>query len=372
MIAGAFLLIFLVLYVVAIRVITRAWLNIPVMPQTDNQRPVSVLVVYRNEESSLPDLLQSLQKQKVSPNNFEFIFVNDHSSDNSVKCIEDWIPQCSFEAKNIHLIDEEYGKKTGIEKGVEAARYDLILMCDADCIMGPLWVESMTNHGSSDFVSGPVAFKSKRSVWNAFLQLDFMSLIVLGAALIQRKTPVLANGANMMFSKSIFIEIEGYTSNKKLASGDDIFLLDEIAQRSNRISFVKNQEAIVRTNAPENLKEFVHQRIRWAKKTKHSTRTIQNGIIQVLTVFYLAYIIAIPLAYMLKSTFSWFVILFVVIAKTCTDAWFFSKVVPFFNRKPLLQYLVFIQLLHPIYIATIAVFGVFRSYTWKERVIKNG
>lgn len=372
MIVGLPLFILFCVYTWAIFSITRSWKRLPQNEGVEAQRKVSVLIVYRNEEDNLPALLHSLQNQQFTKNNMELLFVNDHSTDNSVECINEWSVNSPFEVKNVNLGNGEYGKKTGIEKGVEIAQFDWILMCDADCTMEPLWVESMLHNGTGDFASGPVVFKSKTGMWNAFLQLDFMSLIVLGAALIQRKTPVIANGANMMFRKKMFIEIGGYAQNKKLASGDDVFLLSEMSKRTDRISFVKNQAAIVQTNPPKNISAFINQRIRWAKKSRYSTATKGNRIIQILTAFYMAYAVSIPLGFIIKSNVFWSMLLLVVLLKTVVDLLFFKDFVTFFDKKKLLPFVVLIQLFHPFYIVTIALLGVFQSYTWKERKIAHG
>ena len=64
----------------------------------------------------------------------------------------------------------------------------------------------------------------------------------------------MANGANLFFTKDVFIEIGGYQKNAQYASGDDMFLIQEIASRyPDKISFFKVKKGCSRNTARNNI-----------------------------------------------------------------------------------------------------------------------
>ena len=215
-------------------------------------------------------------------------------------------------------------------------------------------------------------FKQRRGLWHSFLQLDFISLIVLGGALIKKNKPVLANGANMLFSKAAFEAVGGYAENHSIASGDDVFLLERFVQEGYDVSFAWRKEAVVRTTPPESLSSFINQRIRWAKKTKFAKGARSNFYIVGLTSFYAIYILSLVSAFITNDLVLWQMFILVFLGKTAIDCLFFSSILPFFEQQKLLKYVVLIQFIHPIYISTIAVLSLFNSYTWKHRKYSHG
>ncbi len=372
MIFSVILFISFVVYACIILLVMRYWKRSKSESIAYQPKPVSLLVVYRNEERELPDLLMAIQNQKLDGSEVELVLVNDHSSDGSESLIDEWALVSGMRVKHLSLSDEKQGKKCGIEEGVEAASFDTILMCDADCVMEPHWVSSMSRTSQAQFAAGPVMFKLRQGLWQSFLQLDFISLIVLCGALIKGHKPVLANGANMMFSKASFKAVGGYAGNRSIASGDDVFLLERFVQNGYDISFVTQQEAMVYTAPPKTVSSFLNQRIRWAKKTKYAKGARNNFYIVGLTAFYAIYVLSILIAVLSNDVDLWQSLAIVVIAKTTIDCLFFGSILTFFRQQRLLKYVVLIQFIHPIYISTIAVLSLFNSYTWKERNYSHG
>ena len=109
------------------------------------------------------------------------------------------------------------------------------------------------------------------SFFSALQSHEFLSLIGTGAATLWYGLPSMCNGANLAFRKAIFFEVGGYANNLHIPSGDDEFLMRKIFQLfPEGIQFVSDSDAVVSTPASLALKEFVHQRVRWAGKWKHN------------------------------------------------------------------------------------------------------
>jgi poly-beta-1,6-N-acetyl-D-glucosamine synthase len=373
MIFALIIIAFSSLYVWAMTALIRNWGSIEIAGTSEKYQKVSVVVVYRNEKDHLEALFKSLVDQQYLKTHFEIILINDHSTDNSLALLQDLITKTDVDVRLLSLPENQIGKKNGIEYGVQQAQYDLILMTDADCIVKTEWINSMQKHSNSDFVSGPVSYISQNGLWSNLVALDFLSLIALGGALIQRKTPVLANGANMMFQKQKFVDLGGYSGNKNIASGDDVFLLEKFAtHQAEKIVFNKDQNALVETQMPSSLASFIHQRIRWSKKTRYSKKAISNPIVLSLTGFYFVLMSSLLLAMIQQELLLSVVVGSMILLKVIMDIIFFKKVLVFNNKMYLLPYVLIIEIIHPFYITIIAVLSMFKPFVWKGRRISNG
>ena len=101
-------------------------------------KTLSIIIPVFNEENTLVELLNSLEKV-VLINNIkkEYIIVNDCSTDNSIKTIENYIK--TNNSKNIevfsHLINK--GKGAAIHTGIKESTGDYIIIQDADLEYNP-------------------------------------------------------------------------------------------------------------------------------------------------------------------------------------------------------------------------------------------
>ncbi len=114
--------------------------------ETKHQPPlVSILLPFRNCESTLNECLASIQGQSL--NNFELIAVNDHSSDQSVATIQ----QFARNDPRIHILDNPgSGLVAALNHGLQQSSSSLIARMDGDDIMLPqrlqLQYEFMLQH----------------------------------------------------------------------------------------------------------------------------------------------------------------------------------------------------------------------------------
>ena len=89
---------------------------------------VSILIPFRNEANSLPNLIESLNRLNTFNIDVEVIFIDDHSTDDGQSYIND----CRLSKKLIPLIHGT-GKKEAIQLGWKHVSGEYIFQTDADC-----------------------------------------------------------------------------------------------------------------------------------------------------------------------------------------------------------------------------------------------
>ncbi len=350
----------------------KSWSIITECETEREPNPISIVIAYRNEQSNLKRLIESLGKLNYPLELFEVILVNDHSIDESEVLINELRKSMSI-AITCHSLDRDVtGKKNAIELGVSKSTFPTIATTDADCVVNENWLKSVNRCSGADFISSPVVFRRSSFWFSSFVELDFMSLIGLGGVLIQKNRPLLANGANMAFRKQAFEDVGGYKDNKEYSSGDDVFLLTAMSKMNKTIIFNKSRDAIVETEMPTTLSELFNQRIRWAKKTKHlPTKTISPTVF-FLVAGYLGFALSPILLFYSTSVLVFGLVFFSWGVKLLADYRYFNLLTTFYKRHDLMKHLWWVEILHPFYIVIAGILSLFAPYKWKLRSHRNG
>lgn len=122
---------------------------------------LSLVIPLFNEDESLPELYQWICKVgEAEKLHFEIIFVNDGSTDNSLKVLRD----LSAKDSRVKVISfrRNHGKSAGLNVGFAAASGDVVITMDADLQDSPDEIPglmAMINQEGYDLVSG---WKKKR------------------------------------------------------------------------------------------------------------------------------------------------------------------------------------------------------------------
>src|SRR5690554_2998749 len=192
----------------------------------------SVVVPFRDEAKNLPLLLQTIEKLNYPSEMFEIIFVDDDSTDNSKKYIEEVIKTTAFSIRIIqNKRTSNSPKKDAISEAIKNSNFEWIVTTDADCNLPKNRLktfDTFIQKSNSVMVCGPVLYKSNGSFLEDFQQLDGLSLLAVTIGSFGLKNPLLCNGANLAYKKDAFFKVNGFSGNENIASGDDIFLLEKM------------------------------------------------------------------------------------------------------------------------------------------------
>ncbi len=338
---------------------------------------LSIVIAARNEENTIKNILTDLINQSYPANKYEVIIVDDFSDDNTYTIINNFINDNG--RNTFHLLKKEdknttpFGKKNAIIRGVAQAKGDLIIQTDADCSVGKEWLQTIANNYEEykpKMMFGLVAYKDDKTIFEKLQHLEFLSLIASGAAAAYNK-PIMCNGANLIYERKAYQEIQTLATKDIYASGDDVFLLLNFKKAfgNNSIKVIIDKEAIVYTKAKETLKEFCNQRIRWASKSKgyKDWDIIKTALI--VFVFNISLLLSFIFSFYFNTILLLFSIFFIL--KIIIDIPILYNICMHTNRRDLLKYYLPLQIIYPIYLCFAAIAGFISKYNWKGRSITN-
>ena len=244
---------------------------------TNHQSPmetpgVSVILCAHNEADNLSHYLQALLTQDYPE--FEVIVVDDGSEDDTRAVIENYM----VHDPRLHMTFVPYGarvrssKKLAITLAAKAAKYDYLLLTDADCVPeSNRWIYQMmsafqspiTNHQSPiEVVLGFGAYFREKGHINRLVRYDtlFNGLHYLGAALCGH--PYMGVGRNLAYRKSLFFRSGGFSHLMDTMAGDDDLFVNHVATRANT-AVVVGSDSMTWSPAKKTFKEW------WQQKRRH-------------------------------------------------------------------------------------------------------
>ncbi len=373
------LAIFGIIYSIFILSYTYGWYRL--MDYSPVQSPAittkaSVIIPARNEAANILKLLSDLKEQSIKANSFEVIIVDDHSTDNTASLVKEFIsnnPDLIFHFFSLAEEKENTAfKKKAIRKAIERSSGDLIVTTDADCRVGSRWLETIVAFYEKEkprMIVGPVVFHNETSYFEKMQTQEFLSLIAITGGAIRINKPIMCNGANLAYEKEAFFEAGGFGSDR-FSSGDDVFLLLNIRKLfgNKSIRFLKNYDSIVFTEAKKSVKDFFHQRTRWASKNKGYDLNILfvSFSVYMFNLLIVGGLIASPFVPQLFD-----VILSLILIKILVDVPILIGIGNFVKRSGIFLYAVPLIFLYPVYIVLTGALGILGSYSWKGRQVKN-
>lgn len=242
----------------------------------------TIVIPFRNEESNIAKCLESLTRQEHE--DFKVICIDDHSDDNSRALVDEFVnADDRFSCLSLKL---DKGKKAALELGIKHCQTEWIITRDADTTSGPLNLAAINQTIDQDPTKQmwvlPVTSLEKSGFLKQFYAMEFHALVATGLATAKAGIPIMANGANLAFTQSLFNSLEGYRGNRNVSSGDDILLLQKAIKKGKQLVGVGDHpETAVDTVLPDNLRQWLAQRVRWGSKFKwHSS--LANTLIAIL------------------------------------------------------------------------------------------
>lgn len=329
---------------------------------------VAIILPVRNEASNIHIVLESLSLQRFNKQYWKVVVVDDHSEDNTIELAESFVidHQLKDQFSIIRLGVNQYGKKQAVEEALKHIEADSVaITIDADCVFDELWLETMMSiwaTKNADVVIGQVYPRGKVSsfIYN-FEVIESLGINGINMLMTSNQKPVVASGANLLFSKHIHPGHFHY----RHSSGDDMELLIHAKDHGATFANAFKKSSVAFTNCADSLKSLINQRLRWASKrfvyndidVKWIGAIVLLGNLTLYFGLFLAFINSVFIVLPAIKLFADFLLCRLMSKKQGVK---FSRV-----------YFLLIELIYPIYIIFIPCISGLININWKERTVNR-
>lgn len=197
---------------------------------------VSVVICAHNEYYNLKANLPLILEQDYPE--FEVLVVNHASDDETAYLLSD------LQREYPHLKSLEIqkdlnfftGKKFPLAIGIKSAKFENILLTDADCKPSSArWIGQMQSAYTNGIkiVLGYSPYSRTKGLLNKMIRFDTAHIAVqyLGYALAG--LPYMGIGRNLSYLKSVFYDNQGFIKHYRIRSGDDDLFINRVANKAN-------------------------------------------------------------------------------------------------------------------------------------------
>jgi glycosyltransferase involved in cell wall biosynthesis len=334
-------------------------------PATSQQtHPVSIIVCARDESRNLLKNLPGILAQHY-PYTHELVIVNDNSYDDSAYVLEQF--QKEFKHINVvsltDLVKSVPGKKFPLSIGIKSAKYELLLLTDADCVPGsPQWIEKMQapfSDSDTEVVLGYGAYKKRKGLLNKIIRFETFHTALQYLSYALAGIPYMGVGRNLSYRRDLFFRNKGFSAHNKIPGGDDDLFINQVATKRNT-KVVIDPDAFTYSTPKTNWGAWYRQ------KTRHfgTARYYKTGHRFLLGLYAFLQLIIYPLFTVALFVFDWRLVsgVFGLRLLSLMIVWFgaMNKL----REKDLKPWFLFFDIWMSVY------FIIFAPATWKK--IKPG
>ncbi|KAA5546714.1 glycosyltransferase [Adhaeribacter rhizoryzae] len=236
----------------------------PVANSGQSPKPVSVIIAAHNELNNLQRLLPAVLSQQYP--DFEVIVVDDRSSDNTAE----YLQQLQSKYKNFRYIKientgrPENQKKYALTQGVDFARFEYLLLTDADCMpLSNNWIgEIMAGFtNGAAMVLGYSPYSKKPGFLNHLIRFETLLSAIQYLSFSVKGRAYMGVGRNLSYTKKCFYESNGFTAHINILGGDDDLFVQTAAPR-HKVNIAISRECQTESIPKQTYSEWVIQKRR--------------------------------------------------------------------------------------------------------------
>ncbi len=328
--------------------------------------PVSIVICAKNEAENLLKNLKVILIQHYPK--YEVILVNDQSTDNTLDVIAEYCQRND----NIRVFNIKpdvnkpfQGKKFALQIGVQQAKYDTIVVTDADCKpMTIQWLENLVSGylNETKIVLGYAPFFKENTFLNKFIRFENVMTAMQYLSFAKLGMPYMGVGRNLSFKKNMF-DAKVYEKNKDIPSGDDDLFVNAVANSSNtEVSLSK--DSFMYSEAKKTWKEWMQQKLRHTRSGRfykfHHRIALALYPLSNLIFYVTAVILVTQIHLLLPVLLIFFGILF-------TKKWFINRVNGKLQQSDLNSLTLLFDITYTLYLYLIFLLSLFATKDkWKE------
>ncbi len=235
--------------------------------QSASTPSVTVVVPARNEETNLPRLFESLERQSCT--DFTMVFVDDRSTDRTPGLLADFAarhPGRLRLVRNELPPDGKNPKQRALAAGCAGVETEVILFTDADCVVPERWVEETARcyrDPGVGLVIGAITTRQDRGAVSRFHAFDHLFKYGYTAGTVGIGMPTGGFGNNLSVRAAALREVGGFES-LGFSTTEDAALIAAIRMRTRwRVCALFDRSTLVVTEPLASLAEVAAQEVRW-------------------------------------------------------------------------------------------------------------
>ncbi|WP_168026821.1 glycosyltransferase [Ignavibacterium album] len=325
---------------------------------TTSFQNISIIIPFKNEQENIPDLLNALKRLDYPSDKYEVIFVDDNSSDDSTKFLNQNLMD---NYKVVLASDKKYpGKKGVIDEGIQNALFDIIAITDADCEPESHWLKSISEKISdrNDIVFGYSPFKEEKTLINKISSFENFRNFILYFSSVGLGIPYSATSRSIAFRKNIYMKLNGYSNTLETLSGDDDLFIREAVKQKLKIATFRYGNDLVYSKASKSFRDYFKRKSRHLKTSHHYLlkHQILLALWHSVNIFSLYSIVFISLS-------EWFLLSSVV--KMVLDLTIVQKVKSKLSHNFKCYEVIFLQPVYETFLIINFINSIFRKDKWK-------
>ena len=246
----------------------------------DKNVGLSIIICAKNElenlKKNLPNIIDQNELSIVfndSHFNFksEIIVVNDQSTDDSLNYLQTLEKQhdCLKIVNIDHSVNHSEGKKFALTLGIKTAKFDYLLMTDADCFpksqnwSNIIFKALLSNNNDLDVILGYSPYKKQKGILNKLIRFDTFVVAQNYLSYALRKLTYMGVGRNLAYKKKIFFDNKGFASHIHIPSGDDDLFIQEVSSDKNiKIGVEFSRDTHMVSEVTNSWKDWIYQKRR--------------------------------------------------------------------------------------------------------------
>lgn len=328
----------------------------------DSLPSATIIVAARNEQANILRCLKSLDALIYPETKLEIIIVNDHSSDDTKKIIEEFIAgkKRFIKIDTKQPADKLKGKTNALASAIALSSGEIILTTDADCAVHPCWAKTIASYYTEKVgVVCGITSQEANSHFSGMQAIDFIYLLMVASGTINLGFPISCIGNNMSFKRQAYKDVGGYESLPFSVTEDSNLLLAIASKKKYKIVYPVDESALVTSKACSTFKELFRQKKRWSV----------GGInVPVYGYFVMASGFAAHFGIILTPLFFSGVWLYLTVFKLATDFFLLYPVHEKLGIKKNLKYFLSFEIYYTLYVLSIPfLLLIDRKVIWKDR-----
>lgn len=233
--------------------------------------PVSVVLAAHNEANNLKRLLPCLLTQQYPL--FEVLVADDRSTDETKKKLQ----ELRQNHPNLRILPIEktppgiHPKKYALSQAIAQARYEHVLLTDADCLpASENWIKEMAQgfFGETAIVLGYSPYIRIFGFLNKLIRYETLLTALQYFSFARRGHAYMGVGRNLAYTKTSFNQVNGFASFRQVTGGDDDLLVQQ-ARRKGQVNLVISPDSHAASFPKQTYGEWFIQKRRHLSVGRH-------------------------------------------------------------------------------------------------------